>query len=604
MAVERSDPVRADPVPVTRSFGRLILKRLFGKSEASMAWEAGDPRTGQRLMLVLPRVQPVTVPALQDWRQRVQRASRLDHPHLAPMVAIGVQDGWPYVAHELDGGNVLADRPAGAALPGSQTAECLVQVLQGLAYAHEAGVAHHDLQPYLVWTGDDGQVRLMGLAVADPLDDVTSPEGESASADAASRRDQRAAARRDVLAVGVLLHSCLTGTGALDEPDVGRVLRRMPPVGREVLRLPWSLPQPVADPLRAIVNRATDRQERQRYQNARTFLRALDGWLQTLSGDGAGPLALLGDRLRAAGVLPAAPGSSGRSHRLVRMERERTNELAEVVLEDMALSFELLRLVNSASVRGSQISGSGPVLTVRRAIALLGLEGVWRAAAGLRPWPGPLDADAAEALSELMERCRRAARVAMMLRPAGYDGEVVYLLCLLQNLGRLVVQYHFADEAHQIRRLMTTAPPLREGDPEQPGMTEEAAAFAVLGAEIDAIGASVARHWGLDDRVLHMIRPFPRATPVRSIDSDDDMLRAVASCANAVIDAQMLPPARVQQGLQRVAQQYGRALGLGLRELLDALAGRSGERIAHTAPAPLDVLERRFGSDTGQARTS
>jgi len=41
------------------------------------------------------------------------------------------------------------------------------------------------------------------------------------------------------------------------------------------------------------------------------------------------------------------------------MERERTNELAEVVLQDLALSFEMLRLVNSAQVRGAQLAGAG-----------------------------------------------------------------------------------------------------------------------------------------------------------------------------------------------------------------------------------------------------
>ena len=45
------------------------------------------------------------------------------------------------------------------------------------------------------------------------------------------------------------------------------------------------------------------------------------------------------------------------------------------------------------------------------------------------------------------------------------------------------------------------------------------------------IGAAVARHWGLDDAVIHMIRRLPVTTAVRSIDTDDDMLRAVASCA-------------------------------------------------------------------------
>ncbi len=101
-------------------------------------------------------------------------------------------------------------------------------------------------------------------------------------------------------------------------------------------------------------------------------------------------------------------------------------------------------------------------------------------------------------------------------RPA-YDAEVVYLITLLQNLGRLVVHYHFADEAQQIRRLMQPAASAREGEPEDPGMSEELASFAVLGADIEAIGAAVARWWGLDESVLAMIRRLPLATPVRSV---------------------------------------------------------------------------------------
>ena len=91
-------------------------------------------------------------------------------------------------------------------------------------------------------------------------------------------------------------------------------------------------------------------------------------------------------------------------------------------------------------------------------------------------------------------------------------------------------------------------------------MSEQAASYAVLGADIEGIGAAVARHWGLDDAVLHLIRRLPLATPPRTIDNDDDMLRAVASCANEAVDALGLPEARRAQALRRVAQRYGRAL--------------------------------------------
>jgi non-specific serine/threonine protein kinase len=290
---------------------------------------------------------------------------------------------------------------------------------------------------------------------------------------------------------------------------------------------------------------------------------------------------LLIGRLHSVGSLPGSPGSAARAARLALMDRQRTNELAEVVLQDLALAFELLRWVNSAHVRGAQVSGSGPVLTVRRAISLLGLDGVRRAALGLRPWPGPLGEGAAQTLRALFDAGKRAGRVAQALRPAGYDAEVVHLVTLLQNLGRLIVGYHFPDELQQIRRLMQAAPAARAGEPHEPGMGEQAASYAVLGADIEAIGAAVARHWGLDDTVLHLIRRLPLGTTPRTIDSDDDMLRAVASCGNEAVDALALPEAPRQAALRLVAQRYARALHINLRDLQDVL---------HVAPDSADEM--------------
>ncbi len=574
-----------------RGFGRFQLTRLLGKSERTMAWLVHDPKKGRPLMIVMPRVQPVDAQALDDWQLATRQASRLDHPHLAPVLESGVQDGWPWVAHEIGACQTLVERTPATGMPGSEVAALGVQLLQGLAFAHEAGLAHHDLQSYLVLMEDGAPLRLAGLSVASAM---AHREGAatSSTAEAAARRTQRAAAELDVLAVGVLMHGLLVGQPALEDADVGHVVRRVPPLGRELVRLPWDLAQPLAEPLRAIVNRATDRQERQRYRNARTLLRALEGWLQSDADAGGGLLALLNDRLHSAGVLPSLPGAASRAARLAMMELERTSELADVVLEDPALSFELLRLVNSAHVRGSQVSGAGPVLTVRRAIAMLGLNGVRRAALALRDWPGPLNPPAATELQHLIDRCKRAGRLALILRPAGYDGEVIYLVTLMQNLGLLVVHYHFPEEAQQIHRLMQPAPPTRDGESEEPGMSEESAAFAVLGVDIETIGATVARHWGLDDAVLHMIRHQPLSTPVRSVESDDDVLRTVASCANESVRAAALTGPRASHALQQVVQRYGRVLNLHLRDLQAALQGQSPDAAVHTQPAALYMEPR------------
>ncbi|NKI96083.1 HDOD domain-containing protein [Rhizobacter sp. SG703] len=568
----------------TRAFGRYQLRQLLGKSDRSMVWLAFDPRASQEVMLTLPRVQPADAAGLEAWTRDAKLAARLDHPNLAHVIEVGVQDHWPYVAVDRALGSTLAERLA--ATPGLTANEAvgwMIQALEGLAFAHEAGVAHRDLQLHHVLLSEQGTVRVMALAVAST---VAAAAGEPALADRAHDRAHdrampmdpnqlraaRVAAERDVLCAGLVLHQLLSGQPALDEPDTARVIDRLPPSGRDIIRLPWGTPKPIPDALRAIANRATDRQERQRYHSARTMLRAMSGWRETDAQDSGGAIALLIDRLRSIGHLPAAPGVAQRVGRLAMAEGQRTDEIAQQILQDMALSFELLRTVNSAQVQGTQISGNGPVLTIRRAVALVGLKGVRSAAAVLRPWPGPLAPVHADALQKLMDRVRLAGHAAQVLRPAGYDPEVVYLIATLQNLGRLMVQYHFPDEAEQIRQLMQPIPPAEPGEAEQPGMTEEGASLAVLGVDSELLGAAVARHWGLNDEVLHMARRLPVGRPVRTADSDGDVLRIAASAANEAVDvATQSPPTRVAAGLAVVAQRYARPLEVTARDIGEAL---------------------------------
>lgn len=556
-----------------------------------MVWRVNDQRSRQEWILVLPRTQPEDAKAQEQWMNRVRKSARLKHPHLADAVEVGAEERWPFVAYEGARFQTLAERLTPQGLPALDVARWMMQALDGLAFAHEAGVAHRDLQLHMMLVGEQGGLRLIGFEVAPeelaPPSEDAKGAGRSMSVNPSELKAQRDAAQRDVLAAGLMMHHLVAGQPALGETDVGQVIVRLPPWGQEFVRLPWGLARPLAEPLRAIVNRSTDRQERQRYRNARTLARALSGWMEADSAAGGGPLGLLLDRVRAVGLLPAMPGGTVRAAQLLRMERERTNELAEIVLRDLALAFELLRAVNTASVRGTQVSGNGPVLTVRRAIAMIGLDGVLRVSQALRPWPGLLDEQGAGDLERLIERVKRAGRVAQILRPAGYDAEVVYLVTLLQNLGRLTLQYHFPDEAAQIRRLMLPAPAAKAGEPDEPGMTEENAAFAVMGVDADILGAAVARHWGMDEAVLQMIRRLPTNTPVRSADDDEAVLRAVSSCANEVVDALSLPAQQAATALQRVVQRYARTLGVTLRVLQDALKGAMHEPERFDEPVPL-----------------
>jgi non-specific serine/threonine protein kinase len=569
----------------TRAFGRFELRRLLGKSAATMVWLAFDPRVGRELMLTLPRVQPVNAAALETWQRDARTATRLDHPNIAAAAEIGVQDHWPFIAVDRSLGVTLdewlAARPGHP--PAADAVAWIGDALQGLAFGHDAGVAHHDLQRHSLVVDERGKVRVMGLGVA--ADSARAAAAAAAGSkpanervneramalDPSDLRAQRAAAARDVLASGLLLHGLLAGQPALEQADTALVIARIAPHGRELVRLPWAMPLPVPEALRAIVNRCTSSQERLRYQNARTLLGALAGWLESQADNGGGPVALLLDRLRTVGHLPALPGLAARVARVTGIESQRTDEIADQVLEDMALSFELLRTLNSAQVQGTQVQGNGPVLTLRRIISLIGVNGVRFASNALRPWPGPLSSAQADALQLALDRVRLAGHVAQALRPKGYDAQVVYLITLLQNLGRLMLRYHFADEAEQIAQLMRPAP-ASELQPEQPGLGEEPAAFAVLGVDIESLGAAVARHWGLGEDVLHMVRRLPPDATVRKPDSDAEVLRLTASAANEAVDAlNGNAPAKVAAAIGQVAHRYARVLGITTRDVNDAL---------------------------------
>lgn len=621
----------ARPTQLGRHFGRFELLQLLGKSQGSMVWLVNDPQIQQELVLTLPRVQPVDPPALDRWLTAVRHAARLDHPNLAQGVEVAVQEHWPYLAVDRAKGVTLAEWLALHPKPSPiEVVGWICQVLEGLAFAHEAGTAHHDLQLHSVLIDDAGRVQLMALA-------TSSNQGTPVSTDAARRgvdqavlveadtlRAQREAAERDVLACGLLLHMLLTGVPVLDEPDIAKAMLRLTPLGRDLVRLPWSTPHPIPEALRAIANRCTSSQERQRYLSARTFLRALQGWLEAEALGRDGPLQLMLDRLRTVGALPALPGMSARVERMAAMDGQHVEEISRLILQDMALSFELLREVNSVHVQGTQAAGSAPVLTIRRSIALIGLNGVRLAANGLRLWPGPLSDAGAQALRVLMDRVRLAGYTAQAMRPAGYDAEVVYLVTVLQNLGRLLAQYHFPDEFEQIRHLMQGTPAPADappGTPGAPGWAEADASFAVLGIDIEALGAAVARHWGLGDEMLHMIRRLPKDLPVRTPDTDSDVLRITASAANEAVDASLMPaaPARAANGAAEtatdgtatapsttsraprgaaprasVAQRYARSLGLTPRIVQESLAAarealRTGAPIQAAASRPEDA---------------
>jgi HD-like signal output (HDOD) protein len=554
--------------PSLRRFGRFGLKRLLGRSSRSMAWLADDPHSRQEVMILMPRAALANAAAVQRALDRMRLAARLEHPRMRPPMEVASLGGWPFVVTERPRWGLtlhewLQEQGRSTAL--TELAQRMSEMLDGMAYLHDAGLAHGDLGMHTLQFDRHGHLCLWGAALGVAGSEAGPASEISVGAERELRRDQ---IDQDIQAAGLLLYQMVAGRPALDEPDYPTAVARL---HGEIVRLPWSLPQPVPDALRAIVNRAVDRHEQRRYLSARSLQRALDGWRQVASDGKAGPLALLLERLPLVGHLPALPGLSQRVALLVGSEAQHLLGMADLVTEDPALTFELLRQVNAARFGARE---EGPVTTVRRAIALIGLRGIRRAATSLKPWPGPLDSTQARALEQGVRRALLAGYLAQALAPGGLDEQSLLVVAQLQFLGRLLVLYHFPDEAQQIDHLMqgTGEAPANPNSGMAPALSQEAAAMAVLGVDLPSLARALARHWGLGADMEEMMSPVTPRQATQHPDKADTWVRLLVSCAHEALDAVAQRPETAGKALAAVAQRYAKTLGStpeGLRQAIE-----------------------------------
>lgn len=154
--------------------------------------------------------------------REAKAAARLSHPNVVAIFDQGQDDadGTTYLVMELITGHTLRDTIAKEAPMSPERALALLDpVISALASAHRAGLIHRDIKPENVLIADDGRIKVadFGLARA-----ITSETQHTATTGVLIGTvsylapelvvEQKADARADVYAVGVILFELLTGT--------------------------------------------------------------------------------------------------------------------------------------------------------------------------------------------------------------------------------------------------------------------------------------------------------------------------------------------------------------------------------------------------------
>jgi HD-like signal output (HDOD) protein len=334
----------------------------------------------------------------------------------------------------------------------------------------------------------------------------------------------------------------------------------------------------VDDHLRSIVQQALRRNPDQRLQSAQAMLQALQAWLQaspgselSAAGTSKSTLDFLLRRMRHKSDFPALSDSVVRIQRLADSDTESVGSLTNEILKDVALTNKLLRLVNSAHFSHA---GGGSISTVSRAVALVGFNGIRNMALGLVLLDHMQDKVHANLLREELLRCLMAGSVAAELCSSARDSEDAFIGAMFQNLGRLLTDFYFPEEARQVRTLLA-------GD--RDSAAEQVASNRVLGLSFEDLGVGVARAWGLPESLQRCMRkPLGKAL---SAQQPQERLRWLALAANDVADTLLhTPPDLAEVQIRAVAERHARTLGMAPAAIQQATT-QARQKLAQMAHA-------------------
>ena len=206
--------------------------------------------------------------------QEAKAAGRLSHPNIVTIYDVGKSGDVAYIAMEFLQGRELRDiLNEDPLLPIDQVLDIVVQVAQGLAYAHEHGIVHRDVKPSNIMVVRDGHVKITDFGIARMASSsvrtqtgmvLGSPKYMSPEQVMGKQIDQRS----DIFSLGVMLYEMLAGQVPFNGENVNaimyQILNAMPPP-------PGTLNPAVPDMLNFIVAKALAKTPDDRYRDAGEF---------------------------------------------------------------------------------------------------------------------------------------------------------------------------------------------------------------------------------------------------------------------------------------------------------------------------------------------
>jgi eukaryotic-like serine/threonine-protein kinase len=288
-------------VPLTpgERLGPYEILAPIGKGGMGEVYRAQDSRLKRYVAIKVSSEQ-----FSERFEQEARSIAALNHPNICQLYDVGPN----YLVMEFVEGSPIA-----AADGVRKLLDLAVQIADGLAAAHAAGILHRDLKPDNILVTRDGRVKILdfGLAtsVTPPLADDATAMGLTAPGTVLgtvnymspeqARGDSNLGPQSDQFSFGLVLYELATGKRAFQRGSAAETMAAI--IREDAEPLPGSVPAP----LRWVIERLLAKQPSERYDSTRDLYRELkqirDGLSQSTGAEtAAAPLA----PARKRGVVP------------------------------------------------------------------------------------------------------------------------------------------------------------------------------------------------------------------------------------------------------------------------------------------------------------
>lgn len=209
--------------------------------------------------------------------------AKLIHPHIVALHNFFVQDGVYYMVMEFAAGIMLKDLIARTGpIPEQRTLHIFRQLVTALSYAHSKQIIHRDIKPSNIVIDEHDNIKVMDFGIARLMSDkhltrtgaklgtlfYMSPEQVKALKDIDHRSD--------IYSAGIVLYEMLTGRlpyTADTDSDFDVMLE----IVNNELPDPRAVYPHISDQTIAAMNKATQKQREQRYQDCAALHKDCEG---------------------------------------------------------------------------------------------------------------------------------------------------------------------------------------------------------------------------------------------------------------------------------------------------------------------------------------